>query len=390
VRDESSGDRLELFDADSLAVDGREHRVRRTEYEDDIPTESNSVPPRDWGRSTATLPIFNYRSEFGFELGFAWSRSDFGFRAQPWLSRLSTRLSVATGSGGIRADVRYERQRRMSRSRWEVLARVSQLTQIGFFGFGNETPPPAEELDYNRVRNTQVLLRPSYVAVFGKHSELEFGPTLRYTDTRLDEARLIGQVAPRGTPTFGQVGVRADWNTDLRNTDTTSHVGWRLSAGGSWWPQLWDVTAPIGEIHGMVSTTIPAPGLPLSPTLALRAGGRQVWGPYPYFDAALVGGSRSVRGLREQRYAGDAGVLGNAELRVRLGRVNLFLPTHLGATAFADVGRVFVSGEDSRRWHAGFGGGLWLSALRPQNILSLVVARAEERTAVYFTAGFMF
>ena len=34
-----------------------------------------------------------------------------------------------------------------------------------------------------------------------------------------------------------------------------------------------------------------------------------------------------------------------------------------GLLAFADVGRVYLSGEDSNKWHEGYGGGLWFAWL---------------------------
>jgi hypothetical protein len=391
VRDESVGGRLELFDADSLTGEDSTLKVHRKPWSADLPSEDNPVPERDWGRTGSITPLLGYRSEYGVELGFAFARTDFGFRATPWLSRLSGGLSVATGSGGIRAEARYERYRRMSRSRWEMLARISQLQVIGFFGFGNENEnEDPDDPAYNRVRNTEVLLRPSYILAVKRHSALEFGPILRFTSTRLDEDRLIGELQPRGTPDYGQVGLRAEWISDHRFIDSTGQQGVNYLVGATWWPRVWDVTSPIGEVHAAVTAHIPAPRLPLQPTLALRVGGRKVWGPYPWFDAALVGGSRTVRGLREQRYAGDAGVLANAELRMQVGAVNVLLPLNVGILGFADVGRVFLSGESSRRWHAGFGAGLWLWAIRPQNVVSFTVAHAEGRTAVYFTSGFMF
>lgn len=391
VRDGSAGGRLELFDADSLAIEGQEPKVHRTPWSADLPSEDNPVPERDWGHSRSTIPVLSYRSEFGVELGVKYARTDFGFRARPWLSRISGAFSVATGSGGIRAEARYERFLRMSRSRWELLARVTQLQVIGFFGFGNENENEDEDNNaYNRVRNTQVLLRPSYIVALKRHSAIEFGPVLRFTHTRLDDDRLIGELAPRGTPDYGQVGLRAELSSDHRHIDSTGQRGLQVLAGGTLYPKLWDVTSTVGEVHGAVTAHLPAPSLPLHPTLALRVGGRKVWGPYAWFDAAFVGGSRTVRGLREQRYAGDAGVLANAELRVRAGRITLLVPTNVGFLGFADVGRVFLEGESSQRWHAGFGGGVWLWALQPANVVSFTVASAEGRTAVYFTTGFMF
>jgi hypothetical protein len=97
-----------------------------------------------------------------------------------------------------------------------------------------------------------------------------------------------------------------------------------------------------------------------------------------------------VRGLRAQRFGGDASVYGNAELRLRLGRFLVLLPGEAGVFALGDVGRVFLDGESSRRWHRAAGGGVWFSFLNRHNTLSLAVARSEERTGFYVSAGFMF
>ena len=117
---------------------------------------------------------------------------------------------------------------------------------------------------------------------------------------------------------------------------------------------------------------------------------QELFGTYPFFEAAFVGGAATVRGLREQRYAGDAAVYGNAELRLALGRVMLFLPTDVGIFALADAGRVFLEGESSSKLHSGFGGGLSLSVLSPANTVSLSLVRGEDRTGFYLRAGFAY
>ena len=87
---------------------------------------------------------------------------------------------------------------------------------------------------------------------------------------------------------------------------------------------------------------------------------------------------------------GDAAVYGNAEIRTRLGRMNLVIPTEVGVLALADVGRVFVEGEDSNEWHPGYGGGLWLGILNRQNVLTIAVAESEGRVGLYIRMGFVF
>jgi hemolysin activation/secretion protein len=132
------------------------------------------------------------------------------------------------------------------------------------------------------------------------------------------------------------------------------------------------------------------PALSLKPTLALRLGGRKLWGRYPYFEAAFIGGASTVRLGRVNRYAGDASAYGSAELRVPLAQVQLVLPADVGIFGLADVGRVFLAGESSDKWHGAFGGGLSVGYLHQANTFSLAVARSEERTALYVQAGFGF
>ena len=138
-----------------------------------------------------------------------------------------------------------------------------------------------------------------------------------------------------------------------------------------------------------MATYLSAP-VRLEPVLALRVGGQKAWGNYPYFDAAVVGGGSTLRGWRQERFAGDASLYGNAELRFFLTRFFLLLPGDLGAFGLADAGRVYLSGESSDTWHTAFGGGLWVSFLGRANTLSVSMAHGREGNGFYFRSGMPF
>jgi hypothetical protein len=146
------------------------------------------------------------------------------------------------------------------------------------------------------------------------------------------------------------------------------------------------VDSVYGTVEGVATTYLTAP-MPLRPTLALRAGGKYVWGPYPFFEAAFIGDARTVRLGHQHRFGGDGAVYGNAELRLRLARFFVILPGELGLLGLADVGRVFLAGESSDTWHTAFGGGLWISVLGQGNVVSAALAATDERTALYFGLG---
>ena len=124
----------------------------------------------------------------------------------------------------------------------------------------------------------------------------------------------------------------------------------------------------------------------MQPTLGLRVGGKKVWGEAPFHESAFLGGDATIRGYSAQRFAGDAATYANGELRLFLKH---FSVGDVGVFALADVGRVFVEGESSDRWHKAGGGGIWFAVLNPGTSVTLALASGERRS-VYGQLGFMF
>jgi hypothetical protein len=58
--------------------------------------------------------------------------------------------------------------------------------------------------------------------------------------------------------------------------------------------------------------------------------------------------------------------------------------------AIADVGRVFLDGQTSDKWHAAAGGGIWLSWLGGIGSLAIPVVHSTERTTVYAGSTFSY
>ena len=112
-----------------------------------------------------------------------------------------------------------------------------------------------------------------------------------------------------------------------------------------------------------------------------------MFGAYPYFEAADLGGWESFRGNTTRRFTGDAVVYGNLDLRLNLGDLG-FGPDRWGILGLADIGRVFLDGEHSAKWHHGFGGGLWTTF--SGHVVTASVAAAGESLRFYVKSGFHF
>jgi hypothetical protein len=115
------------------------------------------------------------------------------------------------------------------------------------------------------------------------------------------------------------------------------------------------------------------------PMLALRGGAEKLWGDFPYFDAAFLGGSHSLRTAPRQRFAGDASLHGSAELRLPLASFPFILPMNIGALGFVEAGRVFVDGHSPSGWHTGVAAGLWLGVLSPGTNITVILSNRPER-----------
>lgn len=388
--DSSTGgqDRFYNPDAVSSRTGGFESAIDRRRWAPPANPNPRALPPRDWGRRTQWSLWGSFGPDLGLLVGAGPTFTDYGFRKLPFASRHRFRAGFATGPGSYRAEYRGEFRRENSGVAAELLLRASGIEVIRFHGFGNETRISGNN-EFYRVTQDQYRIAPSLQVPLSSRLTLAVGPTLTYVSTDDRPNRYLATVNPYGVGNFGEIGARAALRFDSRNRPTAATRGLSLVLAGAVHPAWWDVAETFGELAGETRVFL-SPPLPLDPTLAIRAGGRKLWGAYPYFEAAFIGGPSTVRLGRENRFAGDASAYGSVELRLRLGRSFILMPADMGVFGLADMGRVWLEGESSNTWHEAVGGGIWFGFLSRANTLSLAVAASDDRTAVYLQAGFGF
>ncbi len=373
------------------------------------PKPSNMKYMLDWGYDVTLFPVLDVSPDLGAYVGFTGTKEIYGWRKVPFSSRHTLHLGLASNGpipfAGYSGTFRHVYPDIDAHLRLEY----SGLDVIRFNGLGNATEIPGAA-SYYKVDRKTFLFAPSLEVEAGRNRAggpgsgagslrstftASLGPVVKYSDSSTDENRdrFIGSYATPvyGTGAFGQVGARSEVRYDTRDNPTHAKRGFLLRGGGSFYPGAWDVGTPFGGVDGAASTYLTAP-VPTSPTLALRAGGQKVWGDYPFHEAAYIGGPRTLRGYRENRFGGDASAYGNAELRFGLGRLKVILPGQFGLFAAADAGRVFLDSDpgSADTWHAALGGGLWMSFIDRLQTVSLAVMHGDDMTGVYVRSGFMF
>jgi hypothetical protein len=354
----------------------------------DPPPVPLSQPHRDWG-TLHRFPLWmGYSPDVGLLIGMGVERYQYGFRKLPWASLVKVRAAWGTTANTYRAEAQLRFNRENSAAYWLVSARASGLDILRFHGFGNQTVLDRPDDEY-KVEQSQYAIEPRLVLPVGSRTSVSVGATVEFARTELGPGRFISEFRPYGAGDFGEAGAQLDVRLDGRDRARSPTRGAMLAVGGAIYPAVWDVEEAFGEVRG-TATAYLSPWKPMQPTLALRGGARKLFGRFPFHEAAYLGDAATVRLGRDQRFGGEALAHANAELRLKLGRALLVLPADIGIFGLADIGRVWYDGDESNRWHDAVGGGLWFAFLHPENALSIAIARSDERTALYISAGFAY
>ncbi|HET6580034.1 MAG TPA: hypothetical protein VFG66_17065, partial [Gemmatimonadales bacterium] len=184
VVDSSRAGRTRFYDSrgTNVTTGPRHVPIDRRPYDDFELSDSTPYPPRDWGGFWRFQPWVSSGPEVGFFFGGGVVRYNFGFRKQPWASRIRLRAGYATAAEAFRAELSAEFHRVNSRVRTNLFVRASGIEVIRFFGFGNETPRTDAD-EFFRVPQRQYQVVPSVTVPVGADGALTVGPALKHVDT---------------------------------------------------------------------------------------------------------------------------------------------------------------------------------------------------------------
>jgi outer membrane protein assembly factor BamA len=164
-----------------------------------------------------------------------------------------------------------------------------------------------------------------------------------------------------------------------------SDTGLKLTLDARVFPKGWDLEETLTTASGAMTGYWQASS---RLTFAGRIGGQKVWGRYPWFEAAFIGGSDTIRGYGRNRFAGDSSAYGNAQVMLSLFHMNLILPLRVGVLGLADLARVWVKGETSTKLHPAFGGGIFLRVPATRVVFHGLLAHGDEGNHFYVNIGY--
>lgn len=345
------------------------------------------VPPGpDYGAKFAPLMALSIDRDVGLVPRFGFSYTTFGFLRRPYARRMTLVLEHSTRIGHSRLKADFDQQREDSRLHWMAGAGVSDFEVISFRGLGNDTPGRNDL--FFRVNQRQWTLEPAIGIRISTKNDLSFGPVFKYSEMDAGTNTFVTTTRPYGSGNFGQAGLALRLHLDERDSPVFATRGLRADAEAAVYPAVWDVQSTFGSLRAVVMGYLHFP-VPTHPVLAVRLGGRKLFGNFPFYEAAFLGGGATVRSLSFQRYAGDTELDATAELRFRLANVHFILPLDVGVYPLAEAGRVWSDGESPGGWHSAFGGGVWIGLPDPSKSISLSVTNGD-LSRVFLRAGLTF
>jgi hypothetical protein len=390
--DSSRAGGVKFYDNEGTNVSEGTHPValNTKPYQEWVGSDTNRYPPREWGSWWRPIPWAAVTSDLGLFIGAGFLRTGYGFRKSPYATNLRGRIGFSTAVTSFRADLDGEFHVENASRYYELHLLASGLEVLHYYGQGN-TSDSTGGSDFHRVKQQVLAVEPALVVPVGPHSKVTAGLAARWSHTGDNTGKFIAPLQDTllGAGDFGQAGAMVGLEIDRRDRIINPLHGFDLTAEGRLWPAVWDVPSTFGSAEAEAKTFLSA-SIPTTPTLALRAGGKKVWGTYPFQESAFVGGHSTLRGFHSHRFAGDASLYGSAELRLTTGLFRGTVPALWGFFGNADIGRVYVDGDSPGGWHTGVGGGLWAAFLARANAASIGITFSDEGETVYAGAGFSF
>ncbi len=326
------------------------------------------------------LPFFGFNPDDGFLIGGLGSYTTYGgYRKEPYSAQHRFSGLYAAATNGL--SLNYNGQFIDAIGNWELGLNGRLQTPLyatNFYGLGNETENPEEELgkDYNRVRQRLYSVGLSFNRQFDSNAQFSIGPVFQSYRLEATEGRLIGELAPDLNPDYFTgidfLGIRSAFSFVNLDDAAFPSRGVRLSAEAGY---NWALEGGVEDVPYLSGALSLYQNLDRDRQLvfATRIGFRHLFQEdFPFFQGATLGGvgpDRNFRGFRRERFTGQTAFYQNTDLRWDAFEWdNSLIPMSVGFSVGFDYGRVWLVGEDSNLWHYAYGGGLFLS---PFDLLSI-------------------
>jgi hemolysin activation/secretion protein len=250
---------------------------------------------------------------------------------------------------------------------WDLTmqAGYDAIRWTNYYGTGNESPFLTEDMDFYRMRSKEWFGNTGLQRAFGKST---LGITAYYTrvENKNDSDRFVAKVIfPESRDVFDANqygGLQLRYTYVSVNDSVVPTKGFTFLTQGAmtrnftqeqWFQRLEGKIQAYFPITRHLSFTTRMGGIRIFNDDVLDSG--------LYYQHAIIGGARTIRGVRRERWWGQTAVYNSNELRFITNLNTRLVKGRIGVVAFLDQGRVWMPGEKSNKIHRGYGPGLLIA-----------------------------
>jgi hypothetical protein len=336
---------------------------------------------------TIKSPYYSNVRGIHINLGYTYRR--YHWRKEPfsWEQTLKGNYSISNKSIGGE----YEGIFNQVLGKWNLLlnARYDQVLKHYFYGIGNESPRPYDYTFYQMQTSEGVgsvgLQRP-----IGKHASFLVNGSYESTKLVSDPGHYTTSVYTLADPSlfqrkqFGSAGVA--FSLLLENDAVLPTKGINLALQASHTQNLKETGRSFQRYAATGGFQVPF-GKVVS--LSVRGNAATINGDAEIYQLNWVGGGQTLRGFRRERFRGTTAVSNQNELRFLFNTHNFLFNGKMGFVGFVDEGRVWNKGEQSDKWHVGYGPGLLIVPFN-KFVIGVNYGISEEDKVVHLRFGKVF
>ncbi|MDY8138946.1 metallophosphoesterase [Aquimarina sp. 2201CG5-10] len=324
-------------------------------------------------RTNVFTPFIGFNPDDGLNINVTDTYTVRGFKNDPYHSKHKFTGAYYFATEGYALS--YSGEFADAIGNWNILLNgvyTSENFAQNFFGFGNNTVNPDDELglDYNRVKTGiwSVGLGISKKGYYG--SEVSISASYEGIEVQNTGDRFItsGLGIVNADPDFFErkffTNLDVQYKFESYDNPVNPARGMLFSVQTGARMNVEDTDRTYGYINpkiGFYNAITRNQKLVLKTDVMAEI---NIGDSFEFYQGANLGGTKGLRGYREERFTGESALAFSSDLRYSFNQFKTgLLPLQLGLFGGYDIGRVWLDGEDSSTWHDSVGGGLWINGV---------------------------
>ena len=369
---------------DNSHVNGRTHK---TKFYDNPGTEIASSPETKIRLSDSTY-IYPFEKDFkldskgftiapgykyyyGIYLGVGYKKVTYGWREEPFKSKLQFGVHYAFGEKTLNPYFNLEYPQLFGAWNVQFAAGYDGARKFNYFGTGNETVKISEDRSYHYLRTSNIYAAAGLNQDFATYHNIVLSfnydavRVLSRAGTFLVKPSTIIDNNDFDWKHFG--GATLGYRYTNVNSDVLPTKGIFFTASATHTKNLSDLAKSFNRLNTVLQLYVPL----FNPfSLMVNTGAATMSGDPEFYQLNQIGGNWTLRGYLRSRFYGKTSFYDQNELRWIPNIKSYLFNGKIGLAALYDVGRVWNPGENSDKWHYGYGAGLIVS---PFNKMSAAV-----------------